>query len=326
MVTELISKYIWLIQTLSAAGDRGLSLREISDRYEERFDAALSRRTFVNYRNAVQDIFSIDILCDRATNLYSISSQSRMDGTAERLIDSFTVNMLLEQGRGRLENRISVEDIPSGYKFLTTIIGAMLENRCMAMGYCKYADTVPEQFTIHPYALKEDKRRWYLYAYCEERNALRCYALDRITGISATSGRFRLPAEFDLNALLATSFGTYIPENGEKACTIRFRARGVQAKYIEDLPIHRSQETEKKEGEWTYFSIFVNTGSRDLYFELRKYGSMIEILEPRTVIDELRRDAAEVARMYERKTAGCCSGTDRTAETAKTTENEKHII
>ncbi len=33
MVSDLIGKYIWLIRILTAAGDRGLTLREITDKY-----------------------------------------------------------------------------------------------------------------------------------------------------------------------------------------------------------------------------------------------------------------------------------------------------
>ena len=64
MVAELIGKYIWLIQTLTATGGRGLTLKEISDKYERRYDQAYSRRTFNNHRLAIQEIFGFDIVCE----------------------------------------------------------------------------------------------------------------------------------------------------------------------------------------------------------------------------------------------------------------------
>ena len=72
MVTELIQKYIWLIQILSAAGDRGLSLDEITTKYEKRFDQKYSRRSFYNHRSAISDLFGIEVECDRSTNRYWI--------------------------------------------------------------------------------------------------------------------------------------------------------------------------------------------------------------------------------------------------------------
>ena len=73
MVAELIDKYIWLIQTLIDAGDRGLSLGEIADRWEDRYDEFYPRRTFNNHRAAIEEIFGIEIGCNRSTNRYYIS-------------------------------------------------------------------------------------------------------------------------------------------------------------------------------------------------------------------------------------------------------------
>lgn len=300
MVTELITKYIWLLQTVLNAGDEGLSLGEITGRYERRFGESLTRRTFVNYRNGVEEVFGIGIACDRSTNRYSIDRGSRMSdsGSTEWLIDSFTVNSLLEKGKESLSGRIEVEPIPSGHRFLTRIMEAMLDSRRIGIEYRKYSSAAPEHLTVLPYSLKEDKRRWYLYGHCIERGALRCYALDRLVSMEILPDRFTYPENFNLGELLATSFGTYIPKEGEKGGTVEFRARGVQAKYIADLPIHHSQKLLKTEGEWTYFSIFVSTDSDDLYFELRKYGAAIEVISPEKVRRRLHDEAVAVVRMY----------------------------
>lgn len=300
MVTELIAKYIWLLQAVMDAGDAGLTLGEIADRYESRFGETLARRTFANYRNGVEEVFGVGIICDRSANRYRIDRNSRMSGSgaAEWLIDSFTVNSLLERGRESLSGRIEVEPVPSGHRFLSHIMEAMLEGRRVTIEYRKYSSEAPERLTVLPYSLKEDKRRWYLYGHCIERGALRCYALDRFISMEILPDSFTYPENFSLTGLLATSFGTYIPREGEKGCTVGFRARGVQAKYISDLPVHHSQKLMKTEGEWTYFSIFVSPDNDDLYFELRKYGSAIEVLGPEKVRRRLLADASEVVKMY----------------------------
>ena len=132
MVSELIGKYIWLIQTLSSTGERGLTLMELSDKYERHYGQPYSRRTFNNHRIAILDIFGIDIECDRGTNRYSIHySDEALDKnkSVNWLIDTFTVNNLLTLGKERLSGRVGVEEIPSGRKFLTPIIGAERRDR-----------------------------------------------------------------------------------------------------------------------------------------------------------------------------------------------------
>ena len=119
MVTELLQKYIWLVNTFVRAGERGLSLGEISDKWENRFDNAYSRRTFNNHREAIMDVFGIRIACNRSTQRYFIEySDDVSDENAESawLINTFTVNNMLSLGKERLTGRISVEDIPSGHK------------------------------------------------------------------------------------------------------------------------------------------------------------------------------------------------------------------
>lgn len=300
MVSELITKYLWLMQTVLDAGAGGIGLEEISSKFERRFSETLTRRTFINYKDAVQEVFGVGIVCDRSTNTYRIDPGNRLGGSgaAQWLIDSFTVNSLLEKGQESLSGRIEVETIPSGQSFLTPVMEAMLEGRIIKIEYRKYSSEAPEALTVKPYALKEDKRRWYLYGFCIERDALRCYSLDRVLSLEKTGESFTFPASFDLSALLATSFGTYIPREGEKGCTVEFRCKEVQAKYIADLPLHHSQKMLRKDGEWTYFSIFVSPDSDDLYFELRKYGPRIEVLSPAKVRERLRSDAEDVARMY----------------------------
>ncbi len=301
MVSELITKYLWLLQTVLDAGDGGLTLEEITSKFERRFSETLTRRTFINYKNDIEEVFGVGIVCDRSTNTYRVDSRSKMSGggAAQWLIDSFTVNSLLEKGKESLSGRIEVENIPSGQKFLTSIMEAMMESRVVRIQYRKYSSEEPECLTVRPYALKEDKRRWYLYGFCNERNALRCYSLDRVVSLERSRETFIFPEGFDLSALLATSFGTYIPREGEKGCTVEFRCKGVQAKYITDLPLHHSQKMLRKDGEWTYFSIFVSPNSDDLYFELRKYGPALEVLSPAKVRERLRSDAEKVTKIYQ---------------------------
>ena len=215
MVTELLQKYIWLVQTFIRAGENGLSLGDISDRWENRFDSPYSRRTFNNHREAVEEVFGIRIECNRSTNRYFIGCTDDVtDDNAETawLINTFTVNNMLSLGKERLSGRVSVEDIPSGHRHLTSIMEAMTENREIRIQYQKYTRAEADSYTLRPYAVKEFAKRWYIVAYCMERKALRVYGLDRIQGLELTGESFRMPKNFDVDELFSTSFGIYIPE------------------------------------------------------------------------------------------------------------------
>ena len=298
MVTELLQKYIWLVQTFIRAGERGLSLEEITDRWEDRFDSAYSRRTFNNHREAVEDVFGIRIECNRSTNRYYVSgAEDVTDDNAESawLINTFTVNNMLSLGRERLSGRVSVEDIPSGHSHLVGVMEAMTENRELKITYRKYASDEAASYTIRPYAVKEFAKRWYIVAYCVERDALRVYGLDRVRDMELNGKPFSMPADFNVDELFATSFGIYLPQGRGK--TVKFRTTEKEAEYIRDLPLHASQKEEDRAGGYVTFSIFV-CPDRNLVMEFCKYGSRLEVLSPQEVRDAVAEELSKAAELY----------------------------
>lgn len=296
MVTELLQKYIWLVQTFIRAGENGLSLDEITSRWERRFDSAYSRRTFNNHRAAIEDVFGIQIGCNRSTNRYFIEySEDVADENAEMawLINTFTVNNMLSLGKERLSGRVAVENIPSGHIYLTSVLEAMKENHEVVIEYRKYSSTNAERLTIRPYAVKENAKRWYIIAYCVERKGLRVYGLDRVLSLEATDNVFKMPKAFDIDEMFATSFGIYLPDGrGQK---ITFRTNHQEANYLRDLPLHSSQQEESSDADGVTFSIFVcpcdakGEFYKDIIMEFCRYGSRIEVLSPA----ELRNAVAE---------------------------------
>lgn len=298
MVSELLQKYIWLVNTFVRAGDRGLSLDEICSRWEDRFDSDYPRRTFNNHRQNVEDVFGIKIACNRSTNRYFIEySDDIADDNEEAawLINTFTVNNMLSLGKERLSGRIAVEDIPSGHRHLTSVMDAMTEGLELRIEYQKYTSSGSDIYTVRPYAVKEASRRWYLIGYCLERKGLRVYGLDRVKRLDETGNTFRMDRKFSIDELFATSFGIYLPDGPGQ--TITFRTDETDARYLRDLPVHPSQtEIERREGSVT-FSIFV-CPNKALIMEFCKYGSSIEVLSPESVREEVASELDKAARLY----------------------------
>ena len=304
MVTELLQKYIWLVQTFVRAGEQGLTLGELSDRWEDRFDSPYSRRTFNNHREAVEEVFGIRIECNRSTNRYFIGySKDIIDENAETawLINTFTVNSMLALGKERLSGRIAVEDIPSGHIHLTAIMEAMTSNNEIIIEYMKYTSNEVSSYTLRPYAVKESARRWYVIGYCIERKQLRVFGLDRVHQLRISDRTFRMPAGFDVDEAFATSFGPYLPEGPGR--TIVFRAKETEARFLRDLPIHPSQKEIKisKTGglsdRTVTFEIFASL-NKAMIMEFCKHGSGIEVISPADVREAVAKELATAAGLY----------------------------
>ena len=299
MVSELIDKYLWLIRVLTGKGERGRSLEEIVSRYEDRYGEDYPRRTFNNHREAIADIFGIEILCNRSSRRYYIPYAEDAvdpDNTKKWMIDTFTVDALLRSGKQALKGRISVEDIPSGHQHLTVLMQAMLDSRKVGIVYRKYSRESGESLTVHPYALKEFARRWYLVAWCEQRGALRVYGLDRIHALTVLEEGFHMPADFDIETLYEESYGIYLPEGG-KAVTIRFRARESERPFLNDLPLHPSQRLAEETPAGPVYRLRL-IPNENFIMELVRLGDRIEVLEPAALRDRVAEEHSKAVSLY----------------------------
>ena len=301
MVSELIDKYIWLVQTFIDAGPGGLSLAEIADRWTARYGGSdYPRRSFNNHREAVAEVFGIEIACNRSTNRYYIDAgESAVDKrqSVDWLVNTFTVNNLLTLSKERLSGRVSVEDIPSGQKWLVSVMQAMLDNAEMELHYRKYLSEEEEIRHIRPYAVKEFAKRWYIVTYSGEASALRVYAMDRILSLKPTGEKFKMPKGFQVDELFESSYGIYLPE-GEEPVLVKLRTTRREAAYLQDLPLHPSQVFLGEKDGFCLFALRV-IPNPNFIMELIKHGGRLEILEPESLREQVKQELRNALNLYE---------------------------
>lgn len=296
MVTELVEKYIFLVQTFVEAGDAGLTWPQLQSRWEARYGTAYPRRSFANHRAAVEEVFGVAITCDRSTNRYRIDQgESAVDKreAVDYLINTFTVNSLLTLGKERLSGRVAVEDVPSGQKWLTVAMQAMLDNAVLKIEYRKYLSTETDIRTIRPYAVKEFAKRWYLIAWSEEAAQLRTYALDRIKALDRIGETFKMPKDFSVDELFRDSYGIYLPE-GETPVLVKLKATERESAYLQDLPLHPSQVSIGP----NLFALRV-IPNPNFIMELCKRADRLEVLEPLELRQAVRQALNNAIQLYE---------------------------
>ncbi len=95
-------KYFWLVDTIRSAGrisreeiDRKWASARINDNHESR----LPESTFFRYKNAIEELFDIEILCDRATGQYYIDDTDINSRTKQWLLSQFAVSQSLDTSR-----------------------------------------------------------------------------------------------------------------------------------------------------------------------------------------------------------------------------------
>lgn len=302
MNNRLIERYIWLIQCFIRAGADGMDLKEVQKRWSERWGETYTRRSFCNHRDHIREIFGINIGCRRSDNIYMIDNASDADANLtplKWLVDSLSMRNLAELAQGPLKGRIAFEELPSGNDSLQQLVAAMEENRRVRIEYRKYSSSESSFYTLRPYAVKEYAKRWYLVAYCEEKDDIRVYALDRLRKLEAGEGGFSLPEGFDVDELFADCFGIYLPDRDSQRQTVVFKASAEEVPYLDDLPLHPSQTklSRHRDGSCTY-SIKVHPNRR-LLMEFLSRGSAIEVCKPLSLRKMIQEEITKTKAIYE---------------------------
>ena len=90
----------------------------------------------MNYRQAIQEMFDVNIECDASTYEYYIEDPDALQGNGARVwaLNTLAVSNMLNESQ-ELRNRIVLENIPSGQKFLRIVFEAMKENRVLILSY-----------------------------------------------------------------------------------------------------------------------------------------------------------------------------------------------
>jgi hypothetical protein len=202
MAKNLLSKYVWLVDTIYRAGK--ITIEEINEKWKDEemaYDEKkkevkdLPLRTFHKWRIAIEEMFGLYIDNEgKGRYRYYIGNAKELTSGSLRswLFNTLSVSNLLMDNLN-LKNKILVEEVPEGQKYLPVIIKALKTNHVLNMTYQSYWHDEANTFEVEPYCLKAFKQRWYMVA-CSDK--VRIYALDRIQDLEMTNETFTYPADF----------------------------------------------------------------------------------------------------------------------------------
>lgn len=303
MAASQFNRYIWLVDTIRSAGR--ISRQDIDRRwahspFNEKGEDGIPERTFFRYKIAIEELFGIDICCDRTTGKYYLADSNYESRTKQWLLSQFALSNSLSDSR-QLQGRILYEEIPQGTQYLTTITQAMSENKFLLVRHQKFDSVEAHEFMFAPYCLKVFKQRWYVLGKKKElegatkkkrNDDLRIYALDRILSVQMTEKTFSLPKSFDAEAYFTNYYGVFCGKDFQPEI-VRVRVAPQAAPYLRSLPLHHSQE----EPEPCVFTWYI-APTLDFVQQLRTFGSDMEVLAPESLRELFAEENLKLARMY----------------------------
>ena len=294
-----LKKYIWLVDTVMRAGEKGLTLRQIAERYEQDENISdgepYARRTFQRHRDEVLDLFGIEIECysDGSEYRYRIADNSSNDYFRRWLLDSIAVNRIVTDSR-EVARYISIES--TNNTALPIVLEALKDLRLVNFDYKPYRkESSTHYFNFQPHALKMFERRWYLIGRYHKTH--RTFALDRMTNVVLQEENFKRDPKFDLEKMFSGSYGIIVEDIPVESIWLKVEAH--QANYLRSLPLHRTQtELPCKDKDYAIFALRVRP-TLDLRQKILSLGSAVEVLKPESLREEMREEARRMSKMYQ---------------------------
>ena len=281
MSKNQINKYVWLVETLYRA--KKITLKEINRKWTETElseGEEIPRRTFHTWKNAVEEMFDLVILCDKSDgDRYYIENREVLedDGLQRWLLNTMSVSNTLLDNKV-LCDRILLEKIPSGQGFLTTVMEAMKKNRLLGITYKGFWSESEHTFPVAPYCVKLFRQRWYMVGNSVYEDKIRIYSLDRVQEAQLLEETFKYPKKFNPEIYFKGCFGIIRDEECPIE-TVKLKVSADQANYLRSLPLHTSQEEVERNDDYSIFTLQVRP-SFDFQQELLWNGDALEVLEP----------------------------------------------
>lgn len=279
MAQNLLGRYVWLIDTIRRYGSitRG-KLNELWVRSGVGDGNPLPRRTFYNYREAIEELFGITIEVNPRTYEYYIASDGdeHKEGMTDWLLNSAAMSNVLSNVSD-VSDRIFLEDVPSSRTCLSQVISALRDRHPIRFTYSPYTRSKPSPgVVIDPYFLKIFRQRWYITGLNHADERIKTYALDRMLDVAILDETFTETEDFELAEYVADTFGIIFSSGATHEVVLRTDTR--QAKYFRTLPLHPSQR-EIIHDDFSEFHLRLRL-TADFVGELLSLGPRVKVISP----------------------------------------------
>ena len=313
--------YSWLIGLLDR---KHLTFEEIANEWRDananQDEDELDKRTFHRYRENIQSQFGITVECDKSDGYryYLKRDPIANDDVTEWMLSSLRLASLGDMLK--FHNKVMLDTPPYNTEYLDDILAAIDKQYLLKFKYVS-GFGAESDIVLQPAFVRYFKQRWYVVGVKKQRSAsegkanssaeqdekklVRVLPFDRISflklicekhPLSAKMKKFLTPENY-----YEDCFGIYRMEDVlvEK---IRIRAFYPEYNYIEEVPLHESQQKvkESKDGMYREYALTVRP-SRDFLQELLWHGRNLIVLKPESLRQEMIDILTHIAAVFDEK-------------------------
>jgi predicted DNA-binding transcriptional regulator YafY len=271
---------------------------DILDYFEDN-DKGFNERTFYRLKETLARDFGIEIVFDynndgyffdeqKSTNPESFLSLLEILTTAELFSTNFK-----EKNNAlsfvEFENKAAIESIPN----FKMVLDAIQQQLAITFNHNSFYHLKVEEYTLKPYFLKQYQNRWYVIG--ETEKGYRTFGIDRIENITIGIKKFKPKTEEAKDKFSHVIGLNYMDHKLEK---IQLSFHSSQKPYIVSLPLHHSQKEINTDNETTFDIELRIHPNFELRQQVLKYGSLVKVLEPKWLSEEIREDLRKAFESY----------------------------
>ena len=327
--------YSWLIGLLDR---KHLTFEEIADEWKEaranQDNDVLDKRTFHRYRDNIQSQFGISVECNKSDGYRYYLKRDPVDDddVTEWMLSSLRLASLGDMLK--YHNKVMLDTPPYNTEYLDDILAAIDKHYLLKFKYVS-GFGAESDIVLQPAFVRYYKQRWYvvgvkvkseerrvknssaevdgeadLNAATDVKKLVRCLPFDRISFLKLICEKHPLPPKMKKfltpENYYEDCFGIYRMEDVQVE-KIRIRAFYPEYNYIEEVPLHESQQKvkESKDGMFREYTLAVRP-SRDFLQELLWHGRNIIVLKPESLRLEMIGILKDMTKSYE--TGECLNG------------------
>ena len=190
-------------------------------------------------------------------------------------------------------------DVGPTYRSDPAVFAAVLEafsRRCVAaIDYRSLSRDRTTSRRIRPWHVFNHRGDWYLAAWDDTRRQVRDFAIHRILRVTQTTDGYEIPADFDYRRYAA---GAFAIEKGRRPVEVAVRFAPRQARWIRERQWHQTARVQDTVDGGCVLHLRVS-GLGEVKRWVMQFGAEAEVVKPRGLRDQVKRELERAARAYE---------------------------
>lgn len=291
-------RYYYLVKWIA---DRHYpSMNDIIKLFEEK-EITITDRTFYRDRKALIDGYNMPITYCNVNKGYFIDDANdahhetnRFLQLMQEMITANSVSGLFSENTKYL-TYLEFENQPSSifHNVFEEVLTATQKKQKIKFRYQSYVKNKSEVYETKPLFLKQYQNRWYIIA--EHNKTYKAFALERIEDLELTAKKFK--ADVDKVKQLFRNVVGLTNSDKQPVEKVVLRFHPSQKSYVQSVPIHRLQQ-QLADNETEFTIALLVKPNFELKQQVLKYGSLVEVLQPKTLRQEVKQEHQKALKLY----------------------------